>query len=301
MMLSKPPPFTMPVTSYIVSVNAITFPVTNFQSTSKYGRKNVYSCKSSPRRVSQSVTQTSDDKASGLHAHRLGGLTEDGLSYKDKFVIRCYEAGINNTASIQTIANFSQEVSSNHTLDVGFSTDGFGTTDNMRKLHLIWVATRMHIEVYRYPARLAFPEPNNNSLKKIAKLEDPTEYSRLGFALNVQPRRSDLDKNKHVNNVTYIGWALESIPQEIIDTRELQAITIDYRRECQQSDVVDSLTSREPLDDTAVYELKNGNGSSAFKNDRQDLIRFLHLLRLSDNGLEIGRCRTEWRMKPARK
>nr|GEX13977.1 oleoyl-acyl carrier protein thioesterase [Tanacetum cinerariifolium] len=140
--------------------------------------------------------------------------------------------------------------------------------------------------------RLAFPEPNNSSLKKIAKLEGPTENSRLGFV----PRRSDRDRNKHVSNVTYIGWALE-----IIDTRELQAITIDYRRECQQSDVVDLLSSREPLDDTVVSELKNGNGSSALQNDRQDMIRFLHLLRSSDNGLEISRCRTEWRMKIARK
>ncbi|PWA55143.1 hypothetical protein CTI12_AA429940 [Artemisia annua] len=57
-----------------------------------------------------------------------------------------------NFASL-IISFYMKEVSSNHTLDVGFSTDGFGTTDNMRKLHLIWVATRMHIEVYRYPAR----------------------------------------------------------------------------------------------------------------------------------------------------
>lgn len=87
-------------------------------------------------------------------------------------------------------------------------------------------------------SRLAFPEENNNSLKKIAKLEDPAEYSRLGLVVSStiyklyscgdyfiyqqhssnklyyiiytqQPRRSDLDMNKHVNNVTYIGWALE--------------------------------------------------------------------------------------------
>ena len=31
--------------------------------------------------------------------------------------------------------------------------------------------------------RLAFPEPNNSSLKKIAKLEDPADYSRLGLVV----------------------------------------------------------------------------------------------------------------------
>lgn len=31
--------------------------------------------------------------------------------------------------------------------------------------------------------RLAFPEPNNSSLRKIAKLEDPAPYSRLGLVV----------------------------------------------------------------------------------------------------------------------
>nr|XP_043635939.1 oleoyl-acyl carrier protein thioesterase, chloroplastic-like [Erigeron canadensis] len=295
---------------------------------------------------------------------RLGSLTEDGLSYKEKFVIRCYEVGINKTATIETIANLMQEVGGNHAQGVGFSTDGFATTTTMRKLHLIWVTARMHIEIYRYPAwsdvieietwiqddgrigtrrdwllkdcangevigratskwvmmnedtrrlqkvgddvreeylvfaprtlRLAFPEKNNNSLKKIAKLEDPAEYSRLGLV----PRRSDLDMNKHVNNVTYIGWALESIPPAIIDSHELQAITLDYRRECQRDDIVDSLTTREPLDDS---ELTVTNGSATSKKDGEDLSRFLHLLRSSNNGLEINRCRTEWRKKTAKR
>ncbi|RXH87076.1 hypothetical protein DVH24_028576 [Malus domestica] len=47
--------------------------------------------------------------------------------------------------------------------------------------------------------RLAFPEPNNSILRKIAKLEDPAQYSRLGHV----PRRADLDMNQHVNNVSY--------------------------------------------------------------------------------------------------
>jgi hypothetical protein len=45
-----------------------------------------------------------------------------------------------------------QEVGGNHAQSVGFSTDGFATTITMRKMHLIWVTSRMHIEIYRYPA-----------------------------------------------------------------------------------------------------------------------------------------------------
>ncbi|XP_008794588.1 oleoyl-acyl carrier protein thioesterase, chloroplastic-like [Phoenix dactylifera] len=286
---------------------------------------------------------------------RLGRLVEDGLSYKESFIVRCYEVGINKTATVETIANLLQEVGGSHAQSVGFSTDGFATTPTMRKLRLIWVTSRMHIEIYKYPAwgdvveietwcqgegkigtrrdwilkdlatgdvigratskwvmmnqdtrrlqrvsdevreeylvfcprtpRLAFPEEDNGSLKKIPKLEDPAEYSQLGLV----PRRADLDMNQHVNNVTYIGWVLESMPQEIIDTHELQTITLDYRRECQHNDVVDSLTSLELADDDRT------NGSANGKQHEQELPQFLHLLRLSGTGLEINRGRTEWR------
>lgn len=39
---------------------------------------------------------------------RLGSLTEDGLSYKEKFVVRSYEVGSNKTATVETIANLLQ-------------------------------------------------------------------------------------------------------------------------------------------------------------------------------------------------
>ncbi|CAI9288346.1 unnamed protein product [Lactuca saligna] len=332
-------------------------------------RNTGFLCNSSSRRVAPVMVVKTDEQPTtvsvGLNEAeeeksladklRMGSLTEDGLSYKERFIIRCYEVGINKTATVETIANLLQEVGGNHAQSVGFSTDGFATTTTMRKLHLIWVTSRMHIEIYRYPAwsdvveietwcqsegrigtrrdwiikdhsngevigratskwvmmnedtrrlqkvnddvrdeylifcpktpRLAFPEENNSSLKKIAKLEDPAEYSTLGLV----PRRADLDMNKHVNNVTYIGWVLESIPQEVIDTHELQTITLDYRRECQHDDIVDSLTSSE-------LEGTNGSASSG-----QHLTQFLHFLRSSGDGLELNRGRTEWRKKPVKR
>lgn len=42
---------------------------------------------------------------------RLGALVEDGLSYKEKFIVRCYEVGINKTATVETIANLLQVIS----------------------------------------------------------------------------------------------------------------------------------------------------------------------------------------------
>ncbi|KAM3731573.1 hypothetical protein ACB098_12G173900 [Castanea mollissima] len=281
---------------------------------------------------------------------------KDGLSYNERFIVRCSEVGINKTATVETIASLFDmhlllEVGCNHAQSVGFSTDGFAITPTMRKLHLIWGTARMHIEIYKYPAwsdvieietwcqgegrigtrqdwilkdhatgqwvmmnqdtrRLQkvsddvrdeyivyCPREPSSSLRRIPKLEDPADHSKLGLV----PRRADLDMNQHVNNVTYIRWVLESLPQEIIDSHELQTITLDYRRECQHDDIVDSLTSVEPVEDAElVSKIQGTNGSTAATENNEDLRQFLHLLRVSGDGLEINRGRTEWRKKHAR-
>ncbi|KAM7271158.1 hypothetical protein ACFE04_030372 [Oxalis oulophora] len=315
----------------------------------------------------ESKKSEEEEEESLANRLRLGSMASDGKSYLEKFIVRCYEVGINKTATVETMANLLQEVGCNHAQKVGFSADGFATTHTMRELNLIWVSARMHIEIYKYPAwsdvieietwiqsegkigtrrdwifkdyangqvigratskwvmmnintrrlqrvthevrdelmgycpeelRLAFPEKNSTCLKKILKLEDPVQHSRLGLA----PRRADLDMNQHVNNVTYIGWVLESMPQEIIDTHELQSITIDYRRECQRNDIIDSLTSIEPIDETEVVSgLQGTNGSAAVSENKEDCLKYLHLIRLSSDGSEINRARTEWRRKPRR-
>ncbi|CAF1703405.1 unnamed protein product [Brassica napus] len=125
---------------------------------------------------------------------------------------------------------------------------------------------------YVYLCRLAFPvEENNRSLKKIPTLEDLAKYSIIGL----KPRRADLDMNHHVNNFTYIGWILEV---SIVDTHELWITDL----ECQQDDVVDSLTTS-----------KNGSATSGTQshNDSQFL---------SGDGQEINCGTTLWRKKPSR-
>ncbi|KAK6163711.1 hypothetical protein DH2020_000575 [Rehmannia glutinosa] len=288
--------------------------------------------------ISVATTATGEPKRSSHEPRvadefKFGGLTEDGLSYKEKFIVRSYEVGINKTVTIQTIANFLQEVSCNHFLSAGYTTDGFSTTLTMRKVNLIWVTSRMHIEVYKYPAwndvveietwcqcegrigarrdwilrdystgevigratRLAFPEENNACHKKIGKVDDTAQYSKLGLA----PRRDDLDMNRHVNNVTYIGWVLESMPSEIIYNYELQSLTLDYRRECLHDDIIDSLTSPESdMSDEAGSEHQGINGRTPSADDDNGFLQFRHLLRLSSgDGSETNRGRTIWRKK----
>ncbi|XP_020599326.1 oleoyl-acyl carrier protein thioesterase 2, chloroplastic-like, partial [Phalaenopsis equestris] len=139
-------------------------------------------------------------------------------------------------------------------------------------------------------SRFAFSEEENYSLKKIAKIEDPADYSRLGLL----PQRADIDMNQHVNFVTHIGWVLESMPQGIIDTNELQTITLDFRRECQHDVMVDSLTSLDS-EEILLSKSTNDHPSNQQHNHGSGYLHFLHFLRLSGTSLEISRGRTIWR------
>ncbi|CAI5467003.1 unnamed protein product [Closterium sp. Yama58-4] len=327
-----------------------------------------------------------------------GGLIDGGLVYRERFVIRCYEVGVNRKASMETIANLLQEIGCNHAQSVGFSNDGFATTPAMLANRLIWVTTRMHIEMYEYPkwgdvveidtwfqdgtimsrrdwiirfghtgevigrgtsswammnrdtrrlskvpavvrAELTVHCPNperfsipKNSVAKINKLEEPADHVRP----YLRPRRSDLDMNHHVNNVTYIAWMLESLPQSLLGSYELAEITIEYRRECGQDDVVETLAKEivspevspevspgggaaekvasraagstgGSVNGVAVLEGERGNGSLVVAagdaegvveaGQQQRMQQFLHLLRSQECKTEINKGRTIWRKK----
>ncbi|XP_058727623.1 palmitoyl-acyl carrier protein thioesterase, chloroplastic-like [Vicia villosa] len=137
-----------------------------------------------------------------------------------------------------------------------------------RKLSKIPEEAKEEIEPYFVNSNSVLNEDN----KKLTKLDDTAEYIRTGLS----PRWNDLDVNQHVNNVKYIGWILESAPQQILESHELHSVSLEYRKECGRNSVLESLTDVTDAD-IGFVECK-------------------HLLRLED-GAEIVRGRTEWRPK----
>ncbi|KAE9609685.1 hypothetical protein Lal_00006380 [Lupinus albus] len=145
-----------------------------------------------------------------------------------------------------------------------------------RRLSKIPAEVREEIESYFVNSAPILEEDK----RKLTKLDDNTaDYICAGLS----PRWSDLDVNQHVNNVKYIGWLLESAPQSILESHELSAMTLEYRRECGRESVLQSLTAVSSAD---VGNLAHGGH-----------VECKHLLRLED-GAEIVRGRTEWRPKP---
>ena len=75
-----------------------------------------------------------------------------------------------------------------------------------------------------------------------------------------------------ISDIFFLHSKLQSIPQDIIDTHELQTITLDYRRECQHDDIVDSLTYIEEGEGKSM----NGSASAAqHKEERQQFLQGL--------------------------
>ncbi|KAI3877067.1 hypothetical protein MKX03_031084 [Papaver bracteatum] len=290
----------------------------------------VVSCSPSSK---TSTTTTTADSDLVIKGNRLNySLLEDGLSYKENFIVRCYEVGINKTAIVETMPNLLQiSIESHLLLDFwieisDFKLVEFGRMNAAR-------GSRMHIEIYKYPALgdvveietwcqsegrtgtrrdwilkdfasgvvigratskwvmmnqdtrtlqkvnddvrdeyLVFcpwTPQKYSSPKKIPKLEEPVQYSKLGLVVILHslllPSRADLDMNQRVNNVTYFGWVLE----------------------CQHNNTVDSLTSPELLED--VDMLQETNGSVTGRRHEMGTRQLLHFLILSGERLELNR------------
>ena len=97
-----------------------------------------------------------------------------------------------------------------------------------------------------------------------------TAESELAYTV----RRSDLDLADHVNNTSYVEWAVEAVPDEVWDTRELAHLEIQYLSECHHGQTI---LSRSHLAD-------HGNE-----------IEVNHQLVREEDGAEVARALTRWR------
>ncbi|KAH7516446.1 hypothetical protein FEM48_Zijuj10G0136000 [Ziziphus jujuba var. spinosa] len=244
---------------------------------------------------SEQIRQNIPTKKQFADPFRQGIIIEGGVGYRQTVVIRSYEVGADKTATLESILNLLQETALNHVWMSGLLGDGFGATHGMIRNNLIWVVSRMQVQIHQYPIwgevveidtwvgasgkngmrrdwlirgqatghifargtrqtrRLSkMPEEVRAEIspwfiekqaikeevpEKIVKLDDKAKYMNS----NLKPKRSDLDMNHHVNNVKYVKWMLETIPDHILESHQLSGIILEYRRECGSSDTVQSL------------------------------------------------------------
>lgn len=80
---------------------------------------------------------------------------------------------------------------------------------------------------------------DKNDIPELPKIEKQEDYE-FEKAFNV--RYSDIDTNMHVNNAKYLSWMIETIPLSIVNEFKLENARIDYEKETQYGEKVNSYT-----------------------------------------------------------
>ncbi|KAG4116067.1 hypothetical protein ERO13_D12G146400v2 [Gossypium hirsutum] len=297
--------------------------------------------------------------------YRQGLITERGVGYRQTVVVRSYEVGPDKTATLESLLNLFQETALNHMWMSGLLSNGFGATHGMMRNNLIWVVSRMHVQVDHYPIWGEVIEIDtwvgasgkngmrrdwvirsqasgstyaratstwvmmNEQTRRLSKMPDevrdeispwfiqkqaineavPDKIVKLGDKAkhvnsDLKPKRSDLDMNQHVNNVKYVRWMLETIPDKFLERHQLSSIILEYRRECGSSEVVQSLC--QPDEDESFANgvqqnlltnkvLVGGNGRLGSLDINVLTYGYTHLLQTQNE--EIVRGRTRWNRK----
>lgn len=81
--------------------------------------------------------------------------------------------------------------------------------------------------------------------------------------LQTQVRWHDIDLNKHVNNTRYLQWALETLPADLLEQKQLSEVDIIFRSETTLGDTVKAVAG--PLAGTETTYLHKLTSSSTEK------------------------------------
>jgi len=120
-------------------------------------------------------------------------------------------------------------------------------------------------------------------VERLGELGLGSEPRRFGDLVTPDPvdrelaftvRRSDLDLADHVNNTSYVEWAVEAVPDVVWASHDLAELEIHYLSECHHGQTVVSRSQ-------AI--------------DRGDSTDVRHQLTRSDDGVEVARVLTLWR------
>lgn len=87
--------------------------------------------------------------------------------------------------------------------------------------------------------------------------------------------RYDTDMYKHVNNIRYLHWIVDSMPEEIADNYYMQSIDGRFVGEAMQGDLINALTA-----------------------DGQEQDSYEHAVRVASSGRVCATARTKWLRKP---
>ncbi|CAB5086437.1 hypothetical protein D3OALGA1CA_4088 [Olavius algarvensis associated proteobacterium Delta 3] len=112
---------------------------------------------------------------------------------------------------------------------------------------IIDVERRRPVRVETFGMAIHQTSRNDDISASIRKLPAP---GRPTFTREFQVRYRDMDVNQHVNNVSYVEWAVESLPATILMRRALRELEVNFLGEAHLGDRV--VSQAQPLDDSGA-------------------------------------------------
>ena len=84
---------------------------------------------------------------------------------------------------------------------------------------------------------------------------------------------SDLDVNCHVNNVTYIRWAIDALGSDFMDQAKLTELKVNFKREVFEGEKVIVETYKKeiapagdkPTEAITIHEIKSSSGETCVR------------------------------------
>jgi len=137
-----------------------------------------------------------------------------------------------------------------------FALREFEVKDQHGNLLAVATTSWMLLDVnIKKPVLLAdhLPEYSKDPRRAIADAFGPLpRVEKIDLELPFRVQRRDLDWNKHVNNVVYVEWAVETAPQDVLENFEPAEIEADFRAEVLFGETILSRTEVVSLADGPV-------------------------------------------------
>ncbi|TCS81272.1 acyl-[acyl-carrier-protein] thioesterase [Tepidibacillus fermentans] len=101
-------------------------------------------------------------------------------------------------------------------------------------------------------------KPNTYEMEKLKELNE-SQYKK-----EFSVRYSDIDTNKHVNNVKYVEWAIETLPLEMVMDHQLRHMKVMYKKEAKYGEQVQVLTKISEIGDkwVALHKIVDSQGTT---------------------------------------
>ena len=192
-----------------------------------------------------------------------------GKSYSKEYELHYYDVDSNLRCTMSTIINILSDIGTKQSEELGSG------MESLLENNMTWVFYNYHVKVFRHPMygeklsvkteavgsnaifllvnlekrrMMRIPQEQYNvygvdgDMKEEFKLPRLEKIDEHKYQRNFKIRYTDIDFNKHVNNTKYIDWAVETLPEDIVNNYVLSEVKVTFEKECKYGEEVKVFT-----------------------------------------------------------